>query len=232
MIVEIREDSDSVAVITEKNGRKFRKEITVDSFIEGVIAAKSIKKTDFEPIFGEMYIKKRDMELIQTIQTSESGYIYIIKKEASKMPLAFSKEVFYEEIGFPSLLFAIKTFNNRFIAVYVVAIKSGIDVNNDTDLYCYPFSNVSNNTSSSNRMCIGANRIDLNYKNRNNLFNTIDFIFSMPNNMDYYNKNNNSKKLDFGELCAYLNNKSFEDSLLVSRNMKYNQWIKNVIEKF
>ncbi|MCC0673185.1 hypothetical protein IC216_14430 [Clostridioides sp. ES-S-0145-01] len=136
--------------------------------------------------------------------------------------MSFGKD-FYSDVGMPNLLFAIKTVNNIFSGLYVSVSKTK-NINESTQLFIYPFSNVYD----SGNVCLYSDQINLDFSKIENIFLVPNIFFSMPNTIDHFSVKNNTQNLDYLGLLEYLNHKQFYNNLLV-KNYTYNKWIKKLI---
>lgn len=128
---------------------------------------------------------------------------------------------FYDNVGIPNLLYCVHVVNNRLSKINVVAVKNE-NINADTQLYFYPFTNVSSDTMA----CIGRNTFSPGIEDNDckELYNVPNQFMSMPNNLDYYKATNNTKCYECEELIKYLIDKDFDDSLLVENDLTYSEW--------
>lgn len=146
-------------------------------------------------------------------EISTGAQYVILLRESTPLDLMYH-EAEFKQIGMPKLLFAIKVYKQMVQSVYVYAVKD-FTIKEDTELYMYPFSNVS---GSSGNICFGANRIsELDVKSISSLYSVPDMFLSMPNNDDYY-RNNNSSGLDFRPLLEKLQGKEFPTEWLKPTN--------------
>ncbi|EQF26844.1 prokaryotic E2 D family protein [Clostridioides difficile CD160] len=223
ILFELIENSNTVNLIENNNGRKRVKTLLVSDFISSILSSSELKNLSDIPFFSPIYQEKDNMKLIQTIQLNKTTKIYIILREELSAPMSFGKD-FYSDIGMPNLLFAIKIVNNIFSKLYVSVSKTK-NINENTQLFIYPFSNVYNNGN----VCLGSNQINLDFNKIENIFLVPNIFFSMANTIDYFSVENNTQNLDYLELLEYLNHKQFDSNLLI-KNYTYNEWTKKLIQ--
>lgn len=231
-IIEFKIDMDSNTsfIVEDKHGFKADIPVSTEDLISSIVSStknKRGKKNAFKPISSPLAISKDGMQLVQTIQDGKNSFLYIIKRSARPAAIQIFNR-FYDNVGVPNLLFAIRVINNHFSQLYVVATCSEL-IEENMRICKYPFSNVLHNNGS---VCLGSNSLsDMTFTNLNNLFNVINYFFSMPNNMDGYSCANNSEGYEFEQLVKFLQNKEFENSLLVSNQSltTYKDWINSII---
>lgn len=221
----LNETVNSVTITTEVKGVKKIKEVSLSDFIDTLLQSTNHQKLNTFDIKKEWFFieeKRFGLKMIHRVQLSENSFLYVIAKEKSFMPMKLAKEF---HVGIPNLIFIIKVVNNRFSCMFVRACK---EFGYNAPMFAYPFSNVS---TSNGRVCIGSNNLsEYNFDNNPKAaFSILKMFFSMPNNMDAYSKRNNSKGLAYGEMLDYLNNKEFDDSLLVESQETYESWLNKII---
>lgn len=222
--IELLEDSNSVCILEDSNGRKINKFISIDDFISSIISStKRDKKENFNPIIGELYREKFNTRLIQSIQLNKNKFAYILFRPRALAPFSIYTRDF-GEVGMPSLLFAVIVVNNKFSKLYLTVTDEDNIVTEGSRLFKYPFSNVFQNTGS---VCTGSNIIKTDLSIKDNLFNIPDMFFSMPNTAEAFSPNNNALKLTFQELGKKLQGKQFANELLVDNTLvpTYKDWI-------
>lgn len=227
ILVELLGNSNSVNLITEENGRKKERLISVEDFIESLKASTKRKKTDeFKPVISPLLRRVNDITLIQTKQVGKNSYFYILHSERKQATFPIFNR-FYGNVGIPNLLFGVQVVNNRVSRLYIVATKDK-DITLDSKLYLYPFSNVGTGSGS---VCLGGNNINnFDVTERDNLFKVVDMFFSMPNNTHMYSNDKNTMRYEYEEMLQALDNKLFDDSLLVENKgcSTYREWIEKL----
>ena len=151
MTIEILNDSKLVTMITENdNGTKKNKLVSMDDFIRSILASVN-EKDELNTLITPLSETRREITLLQTKIINNNSKIYMLFMPKSNQPMPIYNR-FYENVGIPSLLFAVKVINNRLQHLYVVATKDK-KIKNSTKLYRYPFSNV----SIDGLVCLGGN---------------------------------------------------------------------------
>ena len=212
MCFELDDSTKTVDIITKKNGRSSIKTVTIEDFIESIIISIKKGKDAFKRKTEFIYQESSDnsMKLFHRIQIGKNSYIYFVFKPASRMPMCLYKK-FFSDVGMPSLVFAIKVVNKHFSKLYVTATKEVSNIDFNTELYKYPFSNVFEDGS----VCIGMNRLeDLDDVDKN-ILKVVESFFSMPNTGENFNMNYNDKKIEYGELLENLSGSDFNNDYLV-----------------
>ncbi|HEK4907937.1 TPA: hypothetical protein SOL44_003023 [Clostridioides difficile] len=218
------EDSNVIHCIENLDGRKKSYDINVSDFMSSLTSAYKTKqkKQIFKPIYNPIYKEHDNIKFIHSIQTNKNTYVYVFLRKKSPSPMSFGKD-YYSDVGMPNLLFAIKVVNNIFSRLFIVASDTE-HIKENTQLFFYPFTNTPGPETSA---CIGSNNINLNLNNFDNLFLIPNIFFSMPNTIDYFSIERNTKHLEFLALLEYLNHKTFDDNLLVECCI-YDEWIKSI----
>ncbi len=119
----------------------------------------------------------------------------------------------YPHFPLPRLVFGVTVEDSGRIS----SVNLGVPANEKkltekTPMYYYPFSNVDGFS-----LCVGINTMP-NIKTLQSLQNFPDFILSLPDNNDWYKRNNNKLKLEHRDLMEHLNDKDtgyYYDHILV-----------------
>lgn len=227
-LIELESNSNTVKVIKEVNGVKKDKTMLVSDFLDSLnlsLEKSPVKKNKFEEIISPLYMKKYNMELIQTKQIGARSFIYFLLRKKASAPMPLNGRM-YADVGMPNLIFAIKVVNSKFSKLGLVAVKDDYITPNSL-IYLYPFSNLMDTLGGS--MCLGGNKIAVDFKDIKSVFKIPNLFFDMPNNMSGFSANRNSKGMEYDELLMYLDGKEFEDDLLVeSKICTYEDWIKYI----
>lgn len=221
LICNIDKDNNTVSIIDSNNGRKSAKTITINDFISSILASKKIKDNNAK-VYSNLYSENDNCRVIQTIILDSNTKYYIVQFKPKKIPICIYN-TFYDNIGMPGCLFAIKSHNGQYGRGAMVSIKDDL-VTNESSIYIYPFSNASDR-----HICLGGNRI----------YDIMDDIgvlkfptrfFSMPNTNCSFHASNNSKGLQYRELVSYLQDKDFENNLLIidEKYKNYKEWIESL----
>ena len=114
-------------------------------------------------------------------------------------------ETEYPDFPLPKLVFGFKIGGSgKILRVYLGVAENGI-LRENSKMFVYPFSNVSNNFS----LCTGENELPK-INSPYSLSNMPDYILSMPDNDDHFEPKNNRLKLGHRELMEHLADKSPE----------------------
>lgn len=223
MLFEVNEQGNYVTLIEEVNGRKTETNISIRDFIDSITASSNNKKLKEveSPIFKEVGYCR----LIKWKKLNRSSEIYVICRKRELAPTQLL-ETFIGEVGYPQLLFGIKVVNNKVSCLYVVATKEE-EINENTKIYQYPYTNVSSRIGS---VCLGRNEFEKDVRENNYLYEIPNLFFSMPNSLHSYNKLNNKMGFECSELMNFHKNKQYDEKLLVEniycRNFK--QWFNDL----
>lgn len=223
MLIEIKEDgSNLVSILTEKNGRKTEKVITMSDFISSIVSSNSLG--DFEPVASPLYRKSLGTTLIQSTQFTKNATIYILHREKHQAPMQIYSR-FYGDVGYPHLLFAVEVVNDTPVRLYLVAVKDGV-ITENTKIFKYPYTNVSGKQGN---VCLGQNGFEKGIEG-DKLFGIPIQFFSMPNTLHSYTPANNTKRYEFEKMVQILQNKEFDNSLLIENNdlPTYKDWFESL----
>lgn len=110
--------------------------LPTSTLLEGIRA----KSKDNKMVYGFNKVPKNAAFVATT--SIGTTYFYVIPK--SKIRVKF-QDVAFESVGHPRLLFAISCVNNRVQEVKLCALKGKAELNLETELYHYPYSNVYSN---------------------------------------------------------------------------------------
>lgn len=220
MVIEINEETNLAVVLSEYNGRKTEKVITMEDLISSLSSATRLGK--YESVISPLFKEINGVKLIQSKSYGQKSTIYILQVKKRKAPTQiFSR--FYGDVGYPHLLFAIDVVNDKLSKLKLVAVKDEI-ITEDTILYKYPYTNVSGDKGN---VCLGNNDFEKGITKGDKLFDIPNQFFSMPNTLHSFNVANNSMRYQFEEMLAIFKDKDFDDDLLVEneRLLSYKEWI-------
>lgn len=191
------------------------KYITFDDFVGAILAAQHKE----DKVITENITPILPPNTIQYMELTNGGYIIVIKKDKCNIDIEYGDKI-YKKVGIPTLLFAFRMYQDTLQEGYVVSVKDKI-INADTPIYFYLFSNVFKDT----HICWG-NKLptfpDVLY-----ISNIADMFLSMPNSSHNYGFN--SSGLEYRPLLESLEGKIFDESILLSMNMTYSEWISSII---
>lgn len=210
-------------IVDKKVGIKEKKYIPYEKLVEFLTIGKekkSIKREDSKVIASTIV----PAGTIYTKIFSDGSKLFYILRKASK----FNMEYFgkgYKNIPVPSMIFSFK-FNKGVLTGGGVAAIASRDVNNielDTPLYIFPFTN-----GSSNHLCWGSNKTHI--KEEKHLAALPDYFLSLPNTLHSFSASNNSLNLEFGPLLEMLEQQQeYADILLVPSKKCFGQWTGDII---
>lgn len=211
---------------SEDTGITSKKPISVDTLYsilnEVVISSKKESMSDEKgrrilyssPILPSYH----GVHVAQHIIKDKEVEYYVLQREKRPAKFAFYDDVF-DNIGLPGMIFVFSLVNKVIRNLRVFAIKDRL-LKEDTDLYAYPFPNVSSNGS----VCLGSNNMsDYKIENINNLHSFPSMFFMMPATHEL--RNQNSSGLKVRPLLNELKDNDFNDDYLIKTNMKYGDFI-------
>lgn len=228
---EITEDFDIyVSQQNEDSGVIVKKPISIDtlnSILNEVVgtAKKEIvgnegkrKVLYSSPIFPSFH----GVHVAQHIIKDKEVEYYVLQREKRPAKFAFYDDVF-DNVGLPGMIFVFSLMNKVIRDLRVFAIKDKL-ITANTELYAYPFPNVSRNGS----VCLGGNRMsDYKIESVNNLHSFPSMFFMMPATHEL--RDQNSSGLSVRPLLNELKDNEFNDDYLVKVGVKYGDLITRVI---
>lgn len=154
MQIELDMETNLVTILKDYDGLKSDRIISISDFINCVEEAKVISnklKPKEKPIISPLHKECDGCRIIQTLKTSTTT-TYIIHASRRKMPI-YHLDEFYDDIGMPNTIFAIRIVNGVYSGGSIVCCKDDV-ITEETKLYYYPFSNASNS-----HICLGSNKM-------------------------------------------------------------------------
>lgn len=223
---EIKDNTKLINMVQENdNGTRTEKLITIEDCMACFTSSIERRDSKKEVVKTALFRELKGCRLIQskTIGAKNTKYILISKKRRMPMQL-FNR--FYDNVGIPNLIYCIHVVNNRLSRIFVAATKED-DIKSTTQIYKYPFTNVSDSTDLA---CIGRNNFlpGIEDNDLQKLYDVPNQFMSMPNNLDYYRATNNSKCYECEELIKSLVEKDFDDDLLVEKGITYQEWFNRI----
>ncbi|WP_315069171.1 hypothetical protein [uncultured Clostridium sp.] len=218
--IELKEESKCVNIIRIlKGGRRKEKLISIEDFASSI--SSSLVGNNIGQVKSAIAREVRGVRLIQSKKLGDKAHVYVLLQAKHNTPLQLFNR-FYDNVGVPSLLYGVHVVNNRLSKLYVTAVKD-TNILSTTRIFRYPLTNVSGDIGS---VCLGRNSFGIGIEDNDleKLYNVPYQFMSMPNNLDHYRITSNSKRFECEELIKYLNNKEFEDDLLVEENLNYSDW--------
>lgn len=136
-------------------------------------------------------------------------------------------EAVIEDIPYPTLIFGIsvKLVQEKYVVhgVYIAAVEETFNLSEATELFHYPFTNVSDSNS---KVCWGTQKLP-EFDAISQLSSIPELFFNTPNSDSYYGSPYNTN-LTFRELIEEIKGKSFPDKYLKPKRMNLKQWIDTV----
>lgn len=219
MNFELDTNNKTVTIISEKEHCKNIKVISINDFIESILASTNINDIyNLSPLYKEV----DGVKLIQVKQRTRKNKIFVLSFNIARYDVPIYSRT-YVDTGIPKLLFAVHSVNNKLSSLYCCCVKA-TDISEDTELFEYPFTNVYGNDS---RVCLGANNFEKGLEDNNykKLFRVPYDFMAMPNTGHSFVQLHNSEGFSFESLLKYLQHRDFDDNLLVSKGVTYSQWI-------
>jgi hypothetical protein len=185
--------------------------ITVDVAENGITAHKVISPQGLENALMESMINTDTKSgilpkncIAWTKSSRGNAEYYVIRHDERFADIQYH-ETKYPHFPIPQLVFGFRISGNRITGVNAGVVEAGsLNLNEDTQMYRYPFSNVNGFD-----MCTGGNRLPI-IKKAAALANLPYYILSLPDNDDYYSANHNKLNLGHRELLEHLKDKSSE----------------------
>ena len=187
-------------------------EITVEEREDGV---KSVKNIELNDLLVCIQSSLREIKPVYHAVLPKNALFYSCCPETGNFSAAieypYSKATVtymateYPDFPLPRLVFGFNIGGNGKIRrVYLGVTENGI-LRENSKMFVYPFSNVSNNFS----LCTGDNELPK-INSPYSLSNMPDYILGLPNNDDYFQHKNNKLHLSHRELMEHLADKSPE----------------------
>ena len=190
-------DSAEIFVEERKNGIKSCKCISLNDLL--VCIKSSIR--EIKPIYRAVLPKNA---LFYSCCPETRDFSAAIEYPYSKATVTYMATE-YPDFPLPKLVFGFKIGGTGKIQkVYLGVTENGI-LRENSKMFVYPFSNVSNNFS----LCTGGNVLPT-IKSPYSLSNMPDYILGLPNNDDYFQHKNNKLHLSHRELMEHLADKTPE----------------------
>lgn len=216
--IDITEDfSAMISVLNINNGTYKTKNISLDDLIDCLQYVKNnsdVKTTRMQR--GEsdvMYISpvfssRNGVSIVQHIIYSETEHLYILKKDSSKVMFNYYNDTY--DVHVPSSLFVIKIKDEVIASARVFSLKEDF-VDEDTEVFSYPFSNVYEN----GRICFGNNRLAFKkFKTFKDILSIPAMFFAMPSTHELACRN--EYKMEYKVLLQHLEENKFDVTKLKS----------------
>ena len=190
-------DSAEIAVEERRNGIKRIKNISINDLL--VCIQSSLR--EIKPVYHAVLPKNA---LFYSCCPETGDFSAAIEYPYSKATVTYMATE-YPDFPLPKLVFGFRISDKGKIRrVYLGVTENGI-LRENSKMFVYPFSNVSNNFS----LCTGGNALPA-IKSPYSLSNMPDYILSLPDNDDHFKPENNSLHLGHRELMEHLTDKSPE----------------------
>ena len=190
-------DSAEITVEERRNGVKSIKNIELNDLL---ICIKSSLK-EVKPVYHTVLPKNA---LFYSCSPETGDFSAAIEYPYSKATVTYMATE-YPDFPLPKLVFGFKIGGTGKIQkVYLGVTENGI-LRENSKMFVYPFSNVSNNFS----LCTGENELPK-INSPYSLSNMPDYILSLPDNDDHFEPKNNRLHLGHRELMEHLADKSPE----------------------
>ena len=189
-------DSAEIAVEERRNGIKRIKNISINDLL---VCIKSSLR-EIKPVYHAVLPKNA---LFYSCCPETGDFSAAIEYPYSKATITYMATE-YPDFPLPKLVFGFKVAGKKIKKVYLGITGNGI-LRENSKMFVYPFSNVSNDFS----LCTGGNVLPA-IKSPYSLSNMPDYILSLPDNDDYFNIRNNRLELGHRELMEHLADKSPE----------------------
>lgn len=191
MVLRIREDK-SIRLEFQENGESRTKVISVDTLIECVKNSLSGVRINTGLLPASSLSVTVDTDRAQRYVTmefpDETATVTYMKTEYSDFPL-------------PRLLFGFRLEESGRISGVNMGVPNLGKLTPDTQMFCYPFSNVSRFS-----LCTGANSLP-HIQSLQQLSNLPYYILSLPDNDDHYTERHNRLNLGHRDLLEHLRDK-------------------------
>lgn len=196
LVIRINAD-DSAMVDYIQDGTVLHKRLSV---IDIITALKQSSYT--KCVINSGFLPKNCIAYSRDIENDDCYYVFEHTQRKSDI---FYHNSEYKDFPLPRLIFGFNVSGEGKIRkVNVTVADEKGELNEETQLYHYPFSNVSDFT-----MCTGSNKLPV-YKKASALSNLPHYLLTLPNNDDYYNVSYNKLNLVYRELLEHLKDKSPE----------------------
>lgn len=229
--IEITDDFDIFVTSKSRNQMSDKKLISIDDLYNILGECNGKRKSqkvklDRDILYSSPLMPSfNGVHVLQHIIKNENTEIVVLQREARRSKVAFYDEVM-EDVGMPSLIFAIYLTSGVIRAAKVMAVKDKL-IKEDTKLYRYPLTNVGDMGS----ICFGGNNLreySVNDGTFNNLHSFPNMFLMMPSTHEIRHQNN--YKMELKPLLNHLKGKDFDNDKLFEANITYRAWINQHVE--
>ena len=190
-------DSAEIAVEERRNGIKRIKNISINDLL---VCIKSSLR-EIKPVYHAVLPKNA---LFYSCCPETGDFSAAIEYPYSKATVTYMATE-YPDFPLPKLVFGFKIGGSGKIRRVCLGVTESGILRENSKMFVYPFSNVSNNFS----LCTGGNELPK-INSPYSLSNMPDYILSLPDNDDHFNRRNNKLNLSHRELMEHLADKSPE----------------------
>lgn len=197
--VDVRQTQNNGVVIGEYK-------MTLNDILKALsnAATKGVKnKTPFLP--------KNCVKLVTTV----NGYEVFIELPKRQWQVNINDKKLM--LGFPRMIFKYYISNNKITNLKIVAVKDNSFINDDTEIYYFPYSNVHHTTGN---VCMGLNAFP-NIENLIHLESMHILFFNSPFGSDYGAM---ALGMDLNGLIKKCKDKSFNDDLLIPTQKSFSEF--------
>jgi hypothetical protein len=152
------------------------------------------------------------------INRAQKIQMVFIEVPKGKWDIAYYNTAF-EQVGFPRMLFGYRIRDGRIQQMHILAVKDKGRIREDTELYKFPYANVSNGM-----VCMGGNTLPV-IKDLAQLATMHQVFFAAPSSTCYYDtKRNESGFSDLRELYNRMQGQDFPEEWLTSKQQTFGQY--------
>lgn len=222
-VININDKDEYIKVLSDIDGVSNIKYINTEDLITLLKSAqlnekrsrvKSVKKWE-----TGILPSSNDVTMLYVGETYEGNKKVIFKKEACNHDFVVYENT-YEKIGLPIMIFSLTITPNNKISFGEVYCTKESFITEETELYKYPFPNVS---SSNGSICFGGNT-RIKALEVNNLYDLHSFpskFFTMPTTHEFSTKYDSN--LALRPFLESLQNKPFDNYYLIPSGKKFKQ---------
>lgn len=228
--LEITQNFD-IYITTLNDNVKNKKHIDIDTLIDiletskdkAKVKTKSFNSNENSILYcSDLFPNFNNVHVLQHIIKNKNTDIYILQRQKVPTKFAYYDDVF-DNVGVPSLIFALTVSHGLISKVKIMAIKDKI-IKPNSLLYVYPFSNV----DKSGGVCLGGNSMmDYKIDSVNELHSFPSMFFMMPSTHEIEGKNNSGMK--YRPFLKSLTSNEFNDEYLIQSKFTYERWINEVV---
>lgn len=231
-------------------------QMTLDNFISSVtdadiremmpkkmLGVKKVPKLTFGPIwkiikkgkkevqnpyrkFGTAILPKNCVQHIWINRIRKSQIVFVDVPK-SQWDITFYNTPL-EQVGYPRMLFGYRIIGNKVNTMYILAVKEKGRITKETEIYHFPYANVSNGT-----VCMGGNQL-LKLPDIEDLWQLGTYhnlFFQAPSSACYYNSERNLAGFtDLREFYRHMENRVFSDEYLRKQGT-FKEFVKQICKR-